>query len=144
MAETFGGPVRPDELGEKDDLHPERLALGDRFPQLLGPAQKGVGIMAGFVLVLAAVVPTHQLNGAHACVGRAHEALTGRADVRHDVAAPIEPLALGRVHLHLLPGMGLGRPRGRRGGPHPGAPARPVYGRTVVPIANVELQPDAG
>ena len=62
--------------------------------------QKGVGVVAGVVLVLAAVVPTHELDRPYARLG------TFPGDPRQ-VREVVAALALGRVHLHLLPGVRL-------------------------------------
>ncbi len=101
------------------------------------PTQKGVGIVARVVLVLAAVVPTDELDRLYTGFGT----LSGDLG---KVAEAVTSFAFGRVHLYLLPGMWVARPGRRTGAPHPGTPTRPVNGRASVPVPGEELQPDRG
>ena len=135
--EALRGTVRPGEFGKEDHFYTHGLDARDRLLQFCKGAQARIGIVRRVALVLAAVVPTDQLNGAHAVPGAFFANL-------HKIAEAHPQFVFGRVDVHLLPGMRLAGPiRGARRA-HPGAAPAFVDVRTALPTASIGFQHHRG
>src|ERR1035437_3542195 len=107
LAEPVRGDIRPSVLIEKDEVHTQGLDLRNGFPQLLSRSQPRIGVVRGVTAILAAIVPSHELNRLHPVLGAV------AANPRQVLIAQAQ-IIFRRIDIELLPGMYLLYPGGRR------------------------------